>query len=342
MARKRAKKKTAARKRSSRTANKKPTRQRSQSGILGRLVRGGCVLCLLTLLTLAATYHFGSFELRDRMVQVAERMLHLARTQPYLPEAGNDLLNKVYDTLPTDHGLVVDAGELGHDGGLLLAGIPKHNKPLRVLHNQSYINLFSEAERQSRCVGLHLSSEKAPDAATPGNQYFSDSRINGLKAAEMQLGKWIARPIIPANLLGLVGGEQGAREAALVSHLVPMDPSFERGAWSELMELLVLKYPKRFGELWIYAGPVGSANNSKQHNGIPIPDGFYVIALNLTEAGGLRAISFLLPHEAADKPLTDYLCSIERIESATGFNFLPELSYDAREPLRSWVSPALW
>ena len=75
---------------------------------------------------------------------------------------------------------------------------------------------------------------------------------------------------------------------------------------------------------------------------MPIPEGFYAIAFDLTETGGLRAIAFLVPQDAPDTKLRNYITSIAKIEKHTGLQFLPDVDYHAREVLGSNVSPQLW
>jgi endonuclease G len=290
---------------------------------------------------IAAAYYFGSFELRSKMERITIRSIHVVRSPEFMPGPIVSALNMVYDAIPESQGLVVEGGELAHEETPLIAGVPQSDSPLRVLHNKSYINLFNERERQSSCIAFKLSDRERHKAKAP-DDFFEDPRIKQLRARDMELGQWMPQPIAPPAALAKAFGQDGANEARLVSNLAPMTAAFTNGLWKRLIKELTVTYPKRFGEIWVYVGPVIRLESSKLASGVPIPDGFYAIAFDLTDAGGLRAIAFLVPQDAQDTTLRNYISSISRIEELTGLQFLPEVDYHAREVLGSMVSPRLW
>lgn len=296
---------------------------------------------VLGISALSATYYFGSFALRTGMEHAAIQSLNVVRSPEWLPRPFVSLLNIAYDTIPGSQGLVVEGGELGHEESPLIAGVPTSKTPIRVLHNQSYINLFNEKERQTTCIALKLSNRDRQNATVPSN-FFEDPRIKQLHERDLRLGQWQPQAIAPPQVLAAEFGEVGANEACLVTNLAPMSTQFNAGLWQRLIEEVAVSYPKRFGEVWIYLGPIVRQQSSKLNSGVLIPDGFYAIAFDLTEAGGLRAIAFMMPQDATDTKLSNYITSIAQIEKYTGLQFLPEVDYHAREVLGSVVSPQLW
>jgi len=325
-----------------------PARKRSTSRKRGQanqqrwpLLQTLLAVLILVLGAIIATYYFGSFELRAKMERIAIRTIHAARAPESMPRPIVSALNRIYDTMPESQGLVVEGGELGHEETPLIAGVPLSSSPIRVLRNKSYLNLYNERQRQSRCVAFKLNERDQHTAKLP-NIFFEDPRIRQLSTHAMQLGKWTPQPIAPVAALAHAFGAEGANEAHLVTNLAPMTDDFAQGLWQRLIHELAVTYPKRFGEIWIYAGPVIHAKSSKLASGVPIPDSFYAIAFDLTETGGLRAIAFLVPQDAKDSSLRSYITSISRIEQQTGLQFLPEVDYHAREVIGSAVSPQLW
>ncbi len=236
---------------------------------------------------------------------------------------------------------MVEGGELGHDETPLIAGLPGSNSPVRVLRNKSYINLFNEKARQTTCIAFKLSGGDPQDAPIP-DDFFEDPRIKQLRARDLLLGYWQPQTIAPAQALAAEFGTVGANEACLVTNLAPMSATFSSGLWQRLMYEITVTYPRRFGETWIYLGPVMHTQSSKLDSGVPIPDGFFAIVFDQTEAGGLRAIAFLVPQDATDTKLRRYITSIAKIEAHTGLKFLPEVDYHAQEVLGLAVSPQLW
>jgi endonuclease G len=332
---KRAKKKTTARKRSAPRKRAKATPARKP------LVRIVLAILVLGIGASIAAYYFGSFKLRTQMERVAIRSINLVRSPEWMPRPFVSLLNMGYDAIPGSLGLVVEGGELGHEDSPLIAGVPHSKSPVRVLHNQSYINLFNEKERQAACIAFKIRDEDRANADIP-DDFFEDPRIKQLRAKDMRLGQWMPHAIAPPQALATEFGEVGANEACLVTNLAPMSEAFSAGLWQRLIREIAVSYPKRFGEIWIYLGPVMREQSSKLDSGVPIPDGFYAIAFDLTETGGLRAIAFLVPQNAPDSTLRNYITSISKIEKHTGLQFLPDVDYHAREVLGEAESPQLW
>ena len=298
-------------------------------------------LLVLGVVALIASYYFGSFALRVQIERAAIQTINVVRAPEWLPRPITSLLNLAYDTIPESQGLVVEGGELGHDETPLIAGLPGSNSPVRVLRNKSYINLFNEKARQTTCIAFKLSGRDRQDAPIP-DDFFEDPRIKQLRARDLRLGYWQPQTIAPAQALAAEFGAVGANEACLVTNLAPMSATFSSGLWQRLMYEITVSYPQRFGETWIYLGPVMRTQSSKLDSGVPIPDGFFAIVFDQTEAGGLRAIAFLLPQDATDTKLRNYITSIAQIEKHTGLKFLPEVDYHAQEVLSAAVSPQLW
>jgi DNA/RNA endonuclease G (NUC1) len=219
--------------------------------------------------------------------------------------------------------------------------MPHSRQAVRPLLQPSYINLFNERSLQAACIALRLNdSERQQATATDSLQV--DARIPRLTAAAMTLGKWRPHPIAPPAALIGQQGTRGASDARLATNYAPMTEAYATGVWKKAMREFTLRYPQRFGEVWLYLGPVYRPESAKLASGIALPDAFYAIALDLTEAGGLRALALLIPTDAEGLNLNDYLTSIAQIEKITRLQFLPELDFSARDTLGSYISPSVW
>jgi len=334
MATKRVKKKTAKKRAPRQKAPAKP----KKSHWLRKLV----ILLLLAALLLGGIYYFGSFETRAKMEQAALSAIDSPRTHSATPAPFSMLFDSLYDAIPSSEGMVVEGGELGRDpDSPFLAGMPNSRIPIRPLLQPSYINLFDERSLQAACIALRLDdSEQQKAKASEALQV--DARMPRLNAEAMTLGKWKPNPIAPAKALIKQHGARGASDAQLATNYAPMTDAFAKSVWKKAMHELTLRYPKRFGEIWLYLGPAYRPESSKLASGIAIPDAFYAIALDLTDEGGLRALALFIPADAESKNLNDYITSIAEIEKLTGLQFLPELDFSIRDTLGNYVSPSVW
>lgn len=336
MATKRAKKKTAKKRAAPR--RKAPAKAKNRLPWLRRFT----LLLLVAALVLSGVYYFGSFETRAQMERVAIATLNSPRTHGAMPAPVARLFDIPYDWIPSSEGMVVEGGELGRDpDSPFLAGMPHSRRPIRPLLQPSYINLFSERDLQAACIALRLDDSKRQKAKAADSLQI-DARVSRLTAQAMTLGKWQPQPIAPAKALIRQHGARGASDAALATNYAPMTEAFADGPWRKAMREFTQRYPTRFGEVWIYLGPVYRSDSAKLASGIAIPDAFYAIALELTDAGGLRALALLIPTDAESRDLDDYLTSIAQIEKLTGQQFLPELDFSIRDTLGNYVAPSVW
>tara|TARA_B100000886_G_scaffold225669_1_gene157196 strand:+ start:217 stop:1119 length:903 start_codon:yes stop_codon:yes gene_type:complete len=258
----------------------------------------------IALLVIGGIYYFSSFEIRAKMERVALSIINTPRTHGAMPTLITPIFDSLYDTIPSSGGMVVEGGELGRDqDSPFLAGIPNCRMPIRTLLQSSYINLFNERNQQSACIAIRLDNTKRKKANT---------------------------------------GDSLQIDAQLATNFAPMTETYAEGVWRKVMHEFTQRYPKRFGEVWVYLGTAYLTESSRFGSVISLPDAFYIIALDLTDEGGLRALALLIPTDAKSKNLNDYLTSIAQIEKLTGLQFLPELDFSIRDTIGNYVSPVVW
>ncbi|MGC6456290.1 MAG: DNA/RNA non-specific endonuclease [Coraliomargaritaceae bacterium] len=333
-----------------RQRRRKKTIQRSsgkRGGRINRLVRlFRCGFFLLALLTvsLCGLYFFGPQAAKETIEQGSIHLINHLRQQEWMPKPLLTALDQAHEGISMREGLGVDGGELGYDGGPLLAGLPKSQLPTRVLRNDALVNLFDERNRQSRCLAVRLSAPQgsSPVKRTAVEHLRVDPRVPNLRTGQMTDGPWSAQPLLPPEWLYSSLGEALVNDIRLPTFSVPMRQHFAEAGWTLLMREIAVNYPARFGEVWLYVGPVFGPDNRRLASGIPIPEQFYAIVFDITTEGWLRAIAFLLTHEQPPESLDQCITSIEAIETLTGLTFLPELNQAAYNSLRTWVSPKLW
>ena len=340
MATKRAKKKTAQKRTASRRKAPAKSAAKSEKGPSWLFQFG--LLLLVAALVLSAVYYFGSFKTRAQMERIAIAAVNAPRTHGGMPAPIAQLFDVPYDWIPSSEGMVVEGGELGRNSeSHFLAGVPHSRSPIRPLLQKSYTNLFNERDRQTACIAFRLDDSKRQKAGAADSLQI-DARLPSLTAQAMTLGEWRPHPIAPARALISQYGATGGSEAALAANYAPMTEAFADGPWRRAMHQLTDRYPQRFGEVWIYLGPAYRPDGAKLASGVAIPDAFYAIVLDLTEAGGLRALALLIPTDADSLDLNNYLTSIAQIEKLTSLQFLPELDFSVRDTLGNYIAPSVW
>jgi endonuclease G, mitochondrial len=342
---KRATKKTTARKstRKSAPTRRKTNNKKSSSSHLKKVCLLGLAFFAILIIAIGAIYYFGSFEIRGKIDKVAMQSMNSIRQPRWMPSPIAGVFDRLYDTIPSSEGFIVDGGELGRGDSPILAGMPQTRKALRVLQNKSYINFYDEKERQTVCVAFRLSNVKAEKATPSDGNLYEDPRVNSPKSSDLQLNKWGPTAFAPEKALSSTYGTAGRDEAQLITNYAPMSIDFADNIWTPLMDKITSSYPKRFDDIWIYTGPVYHKEQTKLASGIPLPDALYIIIFDLTESGGLRALALLIPVDAAeDSSFKQFLTSINEIEKQTGMRFVPEINFDAKDALSNGISSNLW
>ena len=113
-------------------------------------------------------------------------------------------------------------------------------------------------------------------------------------------------------------------ETFYTSNISPQKHSFNAGIWNKL-EQKTRYWAKKYNHLYVITGGI-LENNLKTIGSerVSVPNQFYKILLDYTQPE-IKAIAFLLPHKESDKPLYEFVVSIDELEKKTGINFFPNL-----------------
>ena len=74
---------------------------------------------------------------------------------------------------------------------------------------------------------------------------------------------------------------------------------------------------------------------------VSVPNYFYKILLD-DSAPDIKAIAFLVPHKESNKPLYQFVVSIDKIEQKTGINFFYDLLDDIENKLEASTNFKKW
>lgn len=337
---------TGERKKKKRSKGGKPQRPSGKPGTFRALARRGLFvlggMVALGLLALVFIYLFAPLDRRTQVERFAAEKLYSIRLIDGMPDFARTWMARLEDQLPGSEGFAIDSGEVARGPSHFLAGIPHSRESLKRISNNSYLNLYHPGLRQPVCVGLRLTKETTGESFEQHGDYHDDPRVATRSSRELRQGGRTPQPLAPPAALTSQHGDIGLKEAHLRSNLVAMPKDFADKVWRPLVHTLSQRYPKRFGEIWLCLGPVFSPSEKGEAPGEPRAEAFFAIVFDETEAGALRAISFLVPVTTENSEPQFHLSSIQEIESRAGLQFLPELRPHNRQSLSNWRSPRLW
>lgn len=131
------------------------------------------------------------------------------------------------------------------------------------------------------------------------------------------------------------------KETFLMSNISPQLRVFNSGVWRELEEQ-VRDWVYQKDSLHIVSGPVFSDEPSALKSGkIAIPDYFFKVLI-FESAGKKESVAFLIPHQKSEKPLSEYMMSIDKLEQVTGIDYFMNKPAMNIPEVESVFNPAFW
>lgn len=129
-------------------------------------------------------------------------------------------------------------------------------------------------------------------------------------------------------------------ETFFMSNMSPQLKGFNGGIWRELEEC-TRDWARKFEKLFVVTGPVLSRPGKGQigFSKVTVPAGYYKVLLAPEQH---RAIAFVMPNEASDRPVMDFAGTIDQVEKLTEIDFFPELLKGLDEELEGSLDKNAW
>ena len=222
-------------------------------------------------------------------------------------------------------------GSAGAAGpGETYGGLPR-GQDLQVLSNPGFLVGYSASRRQPLWVGYRAESLKGRRLGKRPERFEPDPRVAPAVAETDYRGSGYTRGhLAPNYLIGKLYGRAAQHATFLMTNVSPQRRELNELVWQRLEEAEADLVAPRAIELWVIAGPLFGARPAVLKSGVPVPEAFYRIWLDL-EQGEPRALAFVVPQDVCGtEPLSQFLASIDDIERRTGLDFFAELA-DAQE-----------
>src|SRR5574343_292999 len=129
------------------------------------------------------------------------------------------------------------------------------------------------------------------------------------------------------------------KETFYTSNISPQLYEFNAGIWNRLEEK-TRYWAEKYDGIYVITG--GVLSNDLETIGkeeVSVPKYFYKI---LITKDGTKMIGFLVPHEASEKPLYEFVVSVDEIEKRTGIDFFPKLDNNIEKTLESATEYKKW
>ncbi len=194
----------------------------------------------------------------------------------------------------------------------------------QLIKHESYYLSYSEEHEQAEWVAYELKKEHLSSTNFKRPLFELDSKVKTGAAhwRNFKNSGYSKGHLLPAA--DRKSSKESYQTTFLMSNVSPQKPSFNGGIWNRL-EQKVRYWAQKERHLYVVTGGVLTDNlETIGKEKVSVPKQFYKILLDYSKPE-IKAIAFLIPHKHSNRPLHEFVVSIDRIEDLTGIDFFQEL-----------------
>lgn len=244
-----------------------------------------------------------------------------------------------------DRNTPIDQHQLG-DSSAEAFKIPENLLPLlqdteEVIHHFAYDLVYNEMHEQAQWVAYTLKPESLVKRCSRTDNFRRDPLVRtGTADVDDYRGSGYDRGhLVPAG--DMVWSTTAMSESFFFSNISPQNPSFNRGIWKKLEELM-RTWAKDADSICIVTGPLLSEGlPTLGGNKVSIPKAFFKTILRFKQ-GQVEGIGFVLPNRRSTQSLKTYALSIDSAEVLTGIDFFAGLPNDLEDEVESDLCSSCW
>ena len=201
-----------------------------------------------------------------------------------------------------------------------------------------YSLAYSENDEQAYWVFYHLTPDLINGTQSRTDDFREDPALSTGSATLLDYkGSGYDRGhLCPAADMTM--NQTSMSESFFMSNMSPQTPGFNRGIWSKL-EKQIRDWAIQYNGLYIATGGILKENKGTiGENKVTIPISFYKVIYS--EQNGM--IAFILPNGKSTKDLSQFVVSVDSVESITGIDFFSGLDDKTEYILESTSDVLLW
>ena len=211
----------------------------------------------------------------------------------------------------------------------------------KLIHHFAYDLVYNEMHEQAQWVAYTLKPESLVKRCSRTDNFRRDPfvRTGTADVADYRGSGYDRGHLVPAG--DMVWSTTAMSESFFFSNICPQNPSFNRGIWKKLEELM-RTWAADADSLCIVTGPLLSEGlPTLGGNKVSIPKDFFKVILRFRQ-GQMEAIGFVLPNRRNSQSLRSLGLSVDRVESLTGIDFFAGFPDATEAPGESNLCSACW
>ncbi|WP_419212689.1 DNA/RNA non-specific endonuclease [Maribacter sp. X9] len=210
-----------------------------------------------------------------------------------------------------------------------------------IVHHTYFSLSYNEPFEQAEWVAYELNKSQltTDDRKRP---YFIEDPFVSTKSADWRNYKgsgYDRGHLVPAGDRRF--SEQAYNETFYTSNISPQNRAFNTGIWNNL-EKQTRRWTKRYGTLYVYTGGVLKKGLDQiGEEDVDVPDAFYKIIVRKT-GNDFSGIAFVIPNKPQAFPLSNFVVSIDEVETITSIDFFYKLPINEQDSLEKTTMVSDW
>ena len=203
----------------------------------------------------------------------------------------------------------------------------------QIIQRTGYTLSYDAKNKTPQWVAWELTKEETRGKEERSTEFTPDPDVIGTKVVTYDYSHsgYDRGHMAPAG--DMKWSKKAMKESFYMTNICPQDHNLNTEDWNDL-EMKSREWARRYGKVYIVCGPIykGIRNEYIGEHRVKVPDAFFKVIL-INDAKKQAALGFYFENEAGERPLTDYLVSVDEIEKITGMDFFPSLPDDIEERL---------
>jgi endonuclease G len=205
----------------------------------------------------------------------------------------------------------------------LLDFLPTSTTNVIVTH-KNYTLSYNESYEQAEWVAYELKANNTRNQNFKRPFFIEDTKVESGSASwkNYKNSGYDKGHLCPAGDMKF--SKEAFDDTFLTSNISPQKHDFNEGIWNTLEQKMRYWSTKYDGIYVVTGGILSDGLKTIGNENVAVPKYFYKVLLD-DSRGEYKMIAFLVPAVDSDKPLYEFVVSVDEIEKLTGIDFYPKL-----------------
>ena len=223
------------------------------------------------------------------------------------------------------------------DAPLMEIPVMDAKKQGQVLYRTGYTLAYDQKTRTPQWVAWELTKKETNGKEERTNKFQPDPDAKGPKVVTYDYSNSGYDRGHMAPAADMKWSKKAMEESFYMTNICPQNHNLNTSDWGEL-ENKSRQWARRYEKVHIVCGPIYTGKRKEYigDNRVRVPDAFFKVIL-INHAKKQVALAFLFDNESGERPLTEYLTSVDKVEKLTGMDFFSALPDELENRLEAEI-----